>query len=115
MIYLIKSPSFKHKFILKIGYTMDDRGDGRFDDYRSTNPDIEVLYTISGGTQNDETNLHKYFRHLRYCRIEWYIDSLDIINFFKTHTTKESLKDIDIFGTFTDKGELLSKKVKGCS
>ena len=112
MIYLIKSPSFKYRFTLKIGYTMDDSGEKRFEAYRSCNPEIEVLYTIPGGTLEDETNLHKYFRHLRSCRTEWYIDSLDIINFFKTHTTKESLKDVDIFGSFSDRGDTLSKKMK---
>ena len=112
MIYLIKSPSFKHKFILKIGYTMDDRGEKRFESYVGCNPDIEVLYTIPEGTPEDEANLHKYFKHLRYCRFEWYIDSLDIINFFKTHTTKESLKEIDIFSSSLTYGDLLSKKTK---
>ena len=109
MIYLIKSPSFKYKFILKIGYTMDERGESRFEDYRSNNPEIEVLYKIPGGTQEDETNLHRYFRHLKCYRAEWYIDSQDIIDFFRTHTTKESLEEINIFGS---KEELFLRKIK---
>lgn len=109
MIYLIKSPSFKYKFILKIGYTMDERGESRFEDYKSNNPEIEVLFKIPGGTQEDETNLHRYFRHLKCYRAEWYIDSQDIIDFFRTHTTKESLEEINIFGS---KEEMLSRKIK---
>ena len=64
MIYVIRSaavvdesiPSFE--FILKIGYCRDDREKIRTTAYLTENPTIKILFTIPGGTAQDETNLH---------------------------------------------------------
>ena len=54
MIYLIKSIGYKEEeegkistfFLLKIGYTEDQRQDIRFMEYKLHNPTCQVLYTI---------------------------------------------------------------------
>ena len=62
MIYVIRSaavidesiPSFE--FILKIGYCRDDKEKVRTATYLTENPTIKTLFTISGGTeQNNKT------------------------------------------------------------
>ena len=102
MIYLIRSaavidesiPSFE--FILKIGYCRDDREKTRTAIYITENPTIMILYTISGGTEQDEKNLHHHFRkYLKYGN-EWFSYEQEILDFFTTHTTKESLGELDL-------------------
>ena len=102
MIYLIRSaavidesiPSFE--FILKIGYCRDDRAKTRTAIYITENPTIMILYTISGGTEQDEKNLHHHFRkYLKYGN-EWFSYEQEILDFFTTHTTKESLGELDL-------------------
>ena len=103
MIYLIRSaavvdesiPSFE--FILKIGYCRDDREKVRTTAYLTENPTIKILFTIPGGTEQDEKNLHHHFRkYLRY-RNEWFSYNQEILDFFTTHTTKESLEELDTY------------------
>ena len=102
MIYLIRSaavvdesiPSFE--FILKIGYCRDDREKTRTAIYITENPTIKTLYTIPGGTEQDEKNLHHHFRkYLKYGN-EWFSYEQEILDFFTTHTTKESLEELDL-------------------
>ena len=102
MIYVIRSaavvdesiPSFE--FILKIGYCRDDREKTRTAIYITENPTIKTLFTIPGGTEQDEKNLHHHFRkYLRY-RNEWFSYNQEILDFFTTHTTKESLVELDL-------------------
>ncbi len=105
MIYLIRSSSFKdkddrkcneHEVILKIGYTKDNSKKSRFDVYITENPTCQVLYLIPGGTEQDEKNLHNHFKeYLRYGQ-EWFSEVPEILNFFETHTTKESLQELKI-------------------
>ena len=103
MIYLIRSsavvdesiPSFE--FILKIGYCRDDREKVRTATYLTENPTIKTLFTIPGGTEQDEKNLHHHFRkYLKYGN-EWFSYEQEILDFFKTHTTKESLGELDLY------------------
>ena len=103
MIYVIRSaavvdesiPSFE--FILKIGYCRDDREKVRTATYLTENPTIKILFTIPGGTEQDEKNLHHHFRkYLRY-RNEWFSYNQEILDFFTTHTTKESLEELDTY------------------
>ena len=69
MIYVIKSAAILDKntsslgFILKIGYCRDDREKTRTAIYITENPTIKTLYTISGGTeQNNKTQgLNPYY------------------------------------------------------
>lgn len=103
MIYLIRSAGFKNKddkecnefdILLKIGYTKDISKKNRFDLYITENPTCQVLFLILGGTKQDEKNLHSYFRkYLKYGQ-EWFSYDPEIVEFFKTHTTKESLREL---------------------
>ena len=69
MIYVIKSAAILDKntsslgFILKIGYCRDDREKVRTTAYMTENPTIMILYTIPGGTeQNNKTQgLNPYY------------------------------------------------------
>ena len=102
MIYLILSAAFnknsENEFekILKIGYTKDDGKKSRFDCYITENPTIKILYLIPEADEQDEKNLHHYFRdYLKYGN-EWFDYKEEILEFFKTHTTKESLKELEV-------------------
>ena len=106
MIYLIRSACFKnindincneYETILKIGYTRDDRASVRLATYRTENPGAIPIYSIPGGTEQDEKNLHNHFKkYLKYGQ-EWFSYEQEILEFFKTHTTKESLKELKIY------------------
>lgn len=103
MIYLIISSAFKDnnninagfEILLKIGYTGEDSKKSRFGMYITENPTCKILYLIEGGTQRDEKNLHRHFKHLRanYGQ-EWFKYDQEIIEFFENHKTKESLKEL---------------------
>ena len=105
MIYVILSAGFKKdsdtEFIklLKIGYTGDDRKDGRYYQYISHNPTVKILYEIPDGTEEIEELLHSYFskyRYLEYGR-EWFEWNEKIIEFFEIHKTIDDLlKVIDL-------------------
>ena len=94
MIYLI-SVEYRYETLLKIGYTADKNSKKRFDTYKMHNPKSVVLFTIPGGTEQDEKNLHHMFRSFLYPDYgnEWFNFDQSIIDFFTTHTTKESLEN----------------------
>ena len=94
MIYLI-SVEYRYETLLKIGYTADKNSKKRFDTYKMHNPKSVVLFTIPGGTEQDEKNLHHLFRSFLYPDYgnEWFNFDQSIIDFFTTHTTKESLEN----------------------
>ena len=102
MIYVIRSaaavdesiPSFE--FILKIGYCRDDREKVRTTAYLTENSTIKILFTIPGGTEQDEKNLHHHFRKYLVYGNEWFSYNQEILDFFTTHTTKESLGELDL-------------------
>ena len=102
MIYVILSAEIINKdpsnlgLILKIGYCRDDREKVRTATYLTENPTIKTLYTIPEGTKQDEKNLHHHFRkYLKYGN-EWFSYEQEILEFFTTHTTKESLEELDL-------------------
>ena len=102
MIYVILSAAFKKdddtefEKLLKIGYCRDDREKVRIATYLTENPTIKTLFTIPGGTEQDEKNLHHHFRkYLKYGN-EWFSYNQEILDFFTTHTTKESLEELDL-------------------
>ena len=102
MIYVILSAEIINKdpsnlgLILKIGYCKDDRAKVRTATYLTENPTIKTLYTIPEGTEQDEKNLHHHFRkYLKYGN-EWFSYEQEILDFFTTHTTKESLEELDL-------------------
>ena len=91
MIYVILSAEIINKdlsnlgLILKIGYCRDDRAKVRTATYITENPTIMTLFTIPGGTEQDEKNLHHHFRkYLKYGN-EWFSYSQEILDFFTTH------------------------------
>lgn len=98
MIYLIESVGRdkndnKIKSFLKIGYSGDKKFDRRLDTYFLHNPHCDLLYKIPGGTQDQEKLLHYKFKNYLVYRKEWFVDdSGEIIDFFKTHLTVESLE-----------------------
>ena len=94
MIYLI-SVEYRYETLLKIGYTADENSKKRFDNYKMHNPKSVVLFKIPGGTEQDEKNLHHMFRSFLYPDYgnEWFNFDQSIIDFFTTHTTKESLEN----------------------
>ena len=101
MIYLIQSAAYVDNFstckedILKIGYCGEDSKKARFNAYFTENPTRRTLYLIPGGTEQDEKNLHSHFQKFKksYGR-EWFSYSPEILEFFKSHTTKESLRTL---------------------
>lgn len=105
MIYLIRSAAFKNKddkkckdleVLLKIGYTGENSKKSRFNVYLTENPTAQILYIIPGGTIQDERNLHQYFMKYKIdCGREWFSEVPEILDFFETHTTKESLKELN--------------------
>ena len=107
MIYLIKSAGYdtnsNYIDLLKIGYTGDDKLKIRFNTYQYHNPTCKLLYTIPDCNEDDEAKLQYYFREYLLQKDlvssinsnEWFNYSEDIINFFKTHTTKSSLSDLE--------------------
>ena len=102
MIYLIQSAAFigdtnDTEIILKIGYCGEDSKKARFNVYLTENPTRKVLYLIPGGTEQDERNLHYHFRDFKkpYGR-EWFTYSPEILEFFQSHTTKESLETLKV-------------------
>ena len=93
MIYVIKV-EYKVCTILKIGYTSDKNSKKRFESYKNHNPFFEILFTIPGGTEEDEKNLHYKFKSYLRSGREWFSCEQEILDFFTTHTTKESLTEI---------------------
>ena len=93
MIYVIKV-EYKVCTVLKIGYTADKNSKKRFESYKNHNPFFEILFTIPGGTEEDEKNLHYKFKSYLRSGREWFSYEQEILDFFTTHTTKESLTEI---------------------
>jgi hypothetical protein len=58
---------------------------------------MKVLYLIDNGDMMDESNLHNHFKHLKteYGR-EWFKYDPEILDFFETHKTKESLEELEV-------------------
>ena len=119
MIYLIRSAALKNRnnlectdfeVILKIGYTGEGSKKSRFDCYITENPTCQVLYLIPGGTEQDERNLHYHFnKYLKYGQ-EWFSYEQEILDFFKTHTTKESLEELRTHKTWKQKAEFSKER-----
>ena len=94
MIYLIKT-DYIDGTLLKIGYTEDKNKEKRFSSYKMHNPKSVVLFTIPGGTEKHEKAIHHKFHPFLYSNYgnEWFNFDQSIIDFFTTHTTKESLEN----------------------
>lgn len=112
MIYLIQV-EYKTCTLLKIGYTKDSNKDKRFIAYKLHNPLSEILFTIPGGTEKHEKSLHLLFRQYLYPDYgnEWFVYNEEIIKFFQTHITKESL-DENLIILSTSRIKELKKQIK---
>ena len=112
MIYLIQV-EYKTCTLLKIGYTKDSNKDKRFIAYKLHNPLSEILFTITGGTEKNEKSLHTLFMQYLYPDYgnEWFVYNEQIIKFFQTHITKESL-DENLIILSTNRIKELKKQIK---
>ena len=119
MIYLIRSAALKDRtnlectdfeLILKIGYTKDDGKKSRFDCYITENPTCQILYLIPEATEQDERNLHYHFRKYKKYGQEWFSYEQEILDFFNTHTTKESLEELRTHKTWKQKAEFSKER-----
>ena len=92
-----KKKNYTYKTILKIGYTNDVTPKKRFTSYEVANPSYDILYTIPDCTQDDEKKLHYYFEKYKYdYGDEWFYYEDEIIEFFDTHKTKESIDELGL-------------------
>lgn len=119
MIYLIKTSVFiegddckndRAVIALKIGYSKDERGDGRFNDYINAGLSFRILKTISGGSLRLETYLHNYFKDysIESRSKEWYYYDEKIVDFFLQCEDISSL--YNLFGVNSDE-ELLQREL----
>lgn len=120
MIYLIKTSTLIIKDVtnenvdevipvLKIGYSDDFRGEGRFKDYISNGLSIRIMKKIPGGSVNLEHTLQRHFQihRLPDKSLEWFYYNEEIIDFFN------SCNDIvDIYNLFgvSNEDELIKKQ-----
>lgn len=101
MIYLIQTTYYDETEnisikLLKLGYTKDENKDTRYSQYRMHNPLFRILYEIPGGLEEHEKALHYRFSKYLYTGREWFSYSDEIIDYFRTHTTLDSLGDLEI-------------------
>ena len=106
MIYLIRT-KYEKISLLKIGYTEDSKKKSRYTNYRLHNPLFELLYEIPEGTEECEKLLQLYFSEFQYKNYgnEWFYESQDIIDYFETHRTSESLGDLQDSGLVIDRAK----------
>jgi hypothetical protein len=95
MIYVYRSAGYDKEFniihLIKIGYTEDMTK--RNSMYTSHNPGIRLICTIPDLGEDVEHALHSIFGKFLYPDFgrEWFVYNEEIIDFFKTHTTPESI------------------------
>lgn len=106
MVYLVRMSTNKVddkgneylSYCLKVGYTKEVDGKTRFRTYYSYNNCFKCLYTIPDATWEDEQLIHDHLSsHRCDSRREWYEYDDEIIEFFKTHTTHESLRELGVY------------------
>ena len=101
MIYLIQTTYYDETEnisikLLKLGYTKDENKDTRYSQYRMHNPLFRILYEIPGGLEEHEKVLHQKFSKYLYTGREWFRYDQEIIDYFRSHTTLDSLHDLEI-------------------
>lgn len=106
MIYLIRT-KYEKISLLKIGYTEDSRKELRYTNYRLHNPLFELLYEILNGTEECEKLLQVYFSEFQYEGYgnEWFYECNEIIDYFETHRTLDSLSDLQDCGLVIDRAK----------
>lgn len=101
MLYLINETFFDKTTrevidLLKIGYTGDSGLDTRLSAYINHCPEAKLLFTIPGGDLKHESALLDKFRVHLYKGREWFEYSDEIVDYFRYHTTLESLADLEV-------------------
>lgn len=112
MIYVLVTVGFKDKTIenkdpelinladdlvkvIKIGFSADEENGNRLKAHSTSNFAFKIFKIINGGTQVDETNIHKYFKQYQYLgRREVFEYRDEIIDFFNKYTTIEEIRRI---------------------
>lgn len=76
-------------------YTNDSSQEGRLSAYFTHNKAYLVLFKIPRGTQEDEHNLHQYFKDLQYFDREWFLvdEANTIETFFNKYDTIDKIRD----------------------
>ena len=119
MIYLIKSAGYKEEegnistfFLLKIGYTEDNRKDIRFMQYKMHNPTCTILYIISEATEEHEKKVQYKFKNLLFPDYgrEWFKYDQSIIDFFKNIKSLEELDNLPSNPVRGDRKVLLGRR-----
>ena len=107
MLYFIKSQNY-----LKIGYTKDcDTYNQRMKDYKTHNPNLEIIEVSLEGTLKDEKTLHKLLKLYKF-RTEWFYDFKEVYEIWKDYTKdmqKVSKFYNDLF--IKDSKEITSKEI----
>lgn len=118
MIYVLKSAGYNSdgNFInlIKIGFS--DNWEKREGAYRLHNPTIKILFKIDGGNELDEANLHNYFNNYKFPDYgnEWFIYEDEIIEFFQSHTSIDTIRSA-IFDTVKGKKSISFSYIKKIS
>lgn len=121
MIYLIKTSVFleadneeddKAVLALKIGFSRDERGLARFNDYRENGLSFRILKYFPGGSYILENRLHRYFKDYRIPSRsrEWFYCEDEIRKVFD-----EAESDLDLyklFGATCDQDLILQEEDK---
>lgn len=99
MIYVVRSAAIvdndldKCEIILKIGFVEDYNFKAKKKFILKRNPTAQFIYMIPCGDEKDlEGLLFRFNRFLKYGN-NWFSNEQEIIDFFDTHTTKESLNE----------------------
>lgn len=123
MIYLIKTAVFiegktedldKIVLALKLGYSRDERGKGRFEDYKTGGLTYRIIKTILGGSYKLENLLHHLFSNYRIPSRskEWFYYHSEIVNVIEACNSETDL--YRLFGVENEE-DLLSKELKSKS
>ena len=81
--------------VIKIGFSADEENGNRLKAHSTSNFAFKIFKIINGGTQVDETNIHKYFKQYQYFgRREVFEYRDEIIDFFNKYTTIEEIRRI---------------------
>jgi hypothetical protein len=81
--------------VIKIGFSADEENGNRLKTHSTSNFAFKTFKIINGGTQVDETNIHKYFKQYQYLgRREVFEYRDEIIDFFNKYTTIEEIRKV---------------------
>lgn len=119
MVYLVETVYYnKHTKevldLLKIGYTKDENLKSRLVQYKLHNPMYKLLFTIPDVDESVEKAIQLYFQGFQFPDYgkEWFVYNEEIIDFFKTHTTPESILECPEVKKSIEEYAIISKQRK---